>query len=118
MLTTARTFEDLGVSACNGVGQLLALSPLLNHAGKIVSVEARHAATIRNLLNFGSFVDRDVVNANGLDGARTPLQVMTLADKYFVRRCGSTQFRANLGTPGKPVLSNRGEHPGTLTGQG
>ena len=50
VLTTARTFEDLGVSAYNGAGQLLALSPFLNHAGKIVSVEARHAATIRNLL--------------------------------------------------------------------
>ncbi|WP_035565283.1 ferritin-like domain-containing protein [Hymenobacter sp. IS2118] len=86
VLTTARTFEDLGVSAYNGAGQLLALSPFLNHAGKIVSVEARHAATIRNLLNFGSFADSDVIDANGLDGARTPAQVMALADKYFVTK--------------------------------
>ena len=86
VLTTARTFEDLGVSAYNGAGQLLALSPFLNHAGKIVSVEARHAATIRNLIAFGSFADADVVDANGLDGARTPPQVMALADKYFVTK--------------------------------
>ena len=86
VLTTARTFEDLGVSAYNGAGQLLALSPFLNHAGKIVSVEARHAATIRNLLAFGSFADSDVVDANGLDVVRTPPQVMALADKYFVTK--------------------------------
>jgi len=86
VLTTARTFEDIGVSAYNGAGQLLALSPFLNHAGKIVSVEARHAATIRNLLNFGSFADSDVVDANGLDVVRTPPQVMALADKYFVTK--------------------------------
>ncbi|GAA3969460.1 ferritin-like domain-containing protein [Hymenobacter antarcticus] len=86
VLTTARTFEDLGVSAYNGAGQLLALSPFLNHAGKIVSVEARHAATIRNLLSFGSFADSDVADANGLDVVRTPPQVMALADKYFVTK--------------------------------
>ena len=86
VLNAAKTFEDLGVSAYNGAGKLLALSPFLNHAGKIVSVEARHAATIRNLISFGSFADGDVVDANGLDGARTPPQVMALADKYFVTK--------------------------------
>lgn len=84
VLTAARDFEDIGVSAYNGAGQLLALSPFLNHAGKIVSVEARHAATIRNLLSFGSFAD--VADANGLDLVRTPPQVMALADKYFVTK--------------------------------
>ena len=86
VLNAAKNFEDLGVSAYNGAGQLLALSPFLNHAGKIVSVEARHAATIRNLLAFGSFADSDVVDANGLDVVRTPPQVMALADKYFVTK--------------------------------
>lgn len=86
VLTAARTFEDLGVSAYNGAGQLLALSPFLNHAGKIVSVEARHAATIRNLLNYGSFADSDVADANGLDVVRTPPEVIALADKYFVTK--------------------------------
>ncbi len=48
VLGTARTFEDLGVSAYNGAGQLLTSPVNLLLAGKIVSVEARHAATIRD----------------------------------------------------------------------
>lgn len=51
VLTTARTFEDLGVAAYNGAGQYLSTPALLELAGKIVSVEARHAAVIRDLLS-------------------------------------------------------------------
>jgi hypothetical protein len=50
VLAAARTFEDLGVAAYNGAGRYLttaAALPLLTIAGKIVSVEARHAAWIR-----------------------------------------------------------------------
>ena len=43
VLKTARTFEDLGVAAYNGAGQLLERGEYLLLAGKIVSVEARHA---------------------------------------------------------------------------
>src|SRR5688572_17805428 len=50
VLGAARTFEDLGVSAYNGAGQLLSDAANLLVAGKIVSVEARHAAAIRDLL--------------------------------------------------------------------
>ena len=50
VLGTAKTFEDLGVSAYNGAGQLLENGDFLLIAGKIVSVEARHAAAIRDLL--------------------------------------------------------------------
>ena len=86
VLTTAHTMEDVGTSGYNGAGQLLALSPFLNHAGKIVSVEARHVATLRNLLRYGSFADSDVVDANGLDKVRTPQEVMAINDKYFVTK--------------------------------
>lgn len=86
VLTAARNFEDTGVSAYNGAGKLLVLSPFLNHAGKIVSVEARHAATIRNLISYGSFADDDVADSNGLDLVRTPQEVMALTDKYFVTK--------------------------------
>ncbi len=50
VLKTAQTFEDLGVSAYNGAGKLLTNPDFLLLAGKIVSVEARHAAAIRDLL--------------------------------------------------------------------
>ena len=86
VLTTARTFEDLGVSAYNGAGQLLTNLDYLVVAGKIVSVEARHAAVIRDLLAPGTaaFAGDDVVNAQGLDVARTPEQVLPLADPFIL----------------------------------
>jgi hypothetical protein len=51
VLSTAQTFENLGVAAYNGAGQLLKKEEYLLLAGKIVSVEARHAAAIGYLLN-------------------------------------------------------------------
>lgn len=85
VLTTARTFEDLGVSAYNGAGNLLTDGNLLLVAGKIVSVEARHAAAIRNLLNPKSadFAGDNVVDVNGLDGALMPSEVLTAADPFI-----------------------------------
>ena len=48
-LTTAQTFEDLGVSAYNGAGPEIKSKDVLAAAGSIVQVEARHAAAIRAL---------------------------------------------------------------------
>jgi hypothetical protein len=49
ILRNAEMFEDLGVAAYNGAGKYLASADFLLLAGKIVSVEARHAAAIRDL---------------------------------------------------------------------
>jgi len=62
VLTAAQTFEDTGVAAYNGAGRFLQSNTYLVLAGKIVSVEARHAALIRDLRNYNSFVGSDVVN--------------------------------------------------------
>jgi hypothetical protein len=83
VLTTAKAFEDLGVSAYNGAGKLLKTAKYLEVAGKIVSVEARHAALIRDLISNGTFADSTAVDANGLDAARTPIQVLTIAKAYL-----------------------------------
>jgi hypothetical protein len=83
VLGTARAFEDLGVSAYNGAGELLQNADYLLLAGKIVSVEARHAAAIRDLINYGSFAGSDVVDTNGLDVYRKPLEVLSIADNYI-----------------------------------
>lgn len=85
VLTTAKAFEDLGVSAYNGAGRYLTDAGLLTEAGKIVSVEARHASAIRDLLNPKSadFAGDDVVDANGLDMARKPSQVLPIAQAYI-----------------------------------
>ena len=85
VLNTAKTFEDLGVSAYNGAGRLLQNGDYLLAAGKIVSVEARHAATIRDMLhpNSTAFSGPDVVNKNGLDVARPPSAVLKAAGPFI-----------------------------------
>ena len=49
ILRNAEGFEDLGVSAYNGAGKYISDVNYLLLAGKIVSVEARHAAAIRDM---------------------------------------------------------------------
>jgi hypothetical protein len=63
ILQNAEAFEDLGVSAYNGAGKYLTSADYLLLAGKIVSVEARHAAAIRDM--------RDAMGVTGGDAANT-----------------------------------------------
>jgi len=86
VLNTAKTLEDTGVAAYNGAGRLITSADYLLLAGKIVSVEARHASAIRSLLNPDSkdFAGDDVVSAsNGLDQAKTPAQIIAAAGGFF-----------------------------------
>jgi rubrerythrin len=86
ILKNAEAFEDLGVSAYNGAGKYLQDANYLLLAGKIVSVEARHAAAIRDLREGLSlagtpagtrFAGDDVVSAQGLDVKLEPAAVLT-----------------------------------------
>jgi rubrerythrin len=90
VLATAKAFEDLGVSAYNGAGELIEDPNYLLIAGKIVSVEARHAAAVRDLLSYNSFAGNDVVNNQGLDSARPPKDVLSIASQFI-----STKIIAN-----------------------
>lgn len=83
VLDTAKTFEDLGVAAYNGAGALIQDPTYLLLAGKIVSVEARHAAFIRDLISNGSFADSTAVDANGLDKSMTVAQVLAAAQPFI-----------------------------------
>jgi len=89
VLGAAKTFEDLGVAAYNGAGKLIVSADYLLLAGKIVSVEARHAAYIRDLISNGTFADLTSLsafgsdNGKGLDGALTPTQVLAQADPFI-----------------------------------
>jgi len=85
VLGAAMAFEDLGVSAYNGAGKLITNPAYLTIAGKIVSVEARHAAVIRDLITNGTFADNTAVNdTTGLDLVRTPSEVLAIAGKYIM----------------------------------
>ena len=85
VLNTAKTFEDLGVSAYNGGGAAIKDVKYLAAAGSIVSVEARHAAVIRDLLEprTTAFAGDSVVDGNGLDVARPPSKVLGLAGPFI-----------------------------------
>lgn len=81
VLATAKAFEDLGVSAYNGAGNLITNGDYLVLAGKIVSVEARHAAYIRDLISNGTFADS--TDSNGMDVAMAPKDVVATANVYL-----------------------------------
>ena len=85
VIGAAMAFEDLGVSAYNGAGYLIKSADYLLIAGKIVSVEARHAAYFRDLMTPNTFVGQDVVNVagNGLEYDKTPQYVLGKASAYI-----------------------------------
>lgn len=85
VLATAKALEDTGVAAYNGAGKLITNLDYLVIAGKIVSVEARHAAAIRDIINPKSadFSGNDVIDANGLDLAKTPAQIAAVATTFI-----------------------------------
>lgn len=80
VLKTAQTFEDLGVGAYNGAARYLSSEPYLLVAGKIVSVEARHASAIRSLREprTGFFAP------NAFDAPIPPTTVLAAADPFIV----------------------------------
>jgi rubrerythrin len=92
VLQTAKEMEDTGVSAYNGAGKLLKVGLFLKEAGNIVSVEARHVATIRNLISFGDYAGDDVIDENGLDQARTAKEVVAITSKFFKKPLDVSNF--------------------------
>ncbi len=94
VLGTAKAFEDLGVTAYNGAGQLISTTSTgatyLTLAGKIVSVEARHAALIADLISNGTFAN--TVDGMGLDSARTPSEVLAIAGAYIKTKINASNL--------------------------
>lgn len=76
VLATAQTFEDLGVAAYNGGGKYLSDPDLLTLAGKIVSVEARHASVIRTLRG-------NPFAPDAFDAAMEPADVLVAAGAFI-----------------------------------
>ncbi len=79
VLSLASDFEELGVSAYNGAAQFIVNTDYLVTAGKIVSVEARHASAIADLLrpNGKSFAPRAFDLARGFN------EVLAIADPFI-----------------------------------
>ncbi len=85
VLGTAKAFEDLGVAAYNGAAKFITDPGYLFIAGKIVSVEARHAAIIRDLVSEGTFVGSDIIDiaGNSMEMSKLPSVVAPVANMYL-----------------------------------
>lgn len=92
VLATAKAFEDTGVSAYNGAGYLLKNAEYLLLAGKIVSVEARHASYIRDLISPNSFADSTVIDSNGMDKPQSIAQVLAIANGFLTTKVSATNY--------------------------
>lgn len=79
VLQTAQVFEYLGVAAYNGAGKYLQSATLLTIAGKIVSVEARHASAIRDLIS----PKTAAFSPNAFDAGLEPSEVLAQAGAFI-----------------------------------
>lgn len=79
---TARLLEHSGLAGLNGAGKYLTAVPNLLVAGKLASVEARHAAALRDVLPptgqdpDTAFAGDDIIDANGRDVKLEALPVL------------------------------------------
>lgn len=90
VLNAAVAFEDTGVSAYNGAAQYIRNATYLMLAGKIVSVEARHASAIRDLLAPRT----DSFAPNPFDAPNTPQNVIAIAQPYIAETITVTNVPA------------------------
>lgn len=98
VLATAQALEDTGVKAYNGAGQFFSNTDAgklyLTLAGKIVSVEARHASAIRDLINPNSmdFAGDDIINSSGLEVTANPVDILPIAASFIVNEIDASGF--------------------------
>ncbi len=92
VLGTAMAFEDLGVSAYDGAGYLFKDANYLLLAGKIVSVEARHAALIRELVSPNTFLGDQVDAATSVNISRSPSEVLSIAGPYIKTKINASNL--------------------------
>lgn len=85
VLGAAKLFEDTGVAAYNGAGKFIKNATYLTLAGKIVSVEARHAAAISDLITpkTADFASDTLINSNGLDQAIPSATILAAVQPYL-----------------------------------
>lgn len=84
----AQQFEDVGIAAYNGTGPLLEDVEILKVAGKLVSIESRHATLARYMLQPKSYfsLGHELIDAQGRDWALTPEEVVMKAQRYIKQK--------------------------------
>ena len=108
LLKTSQLLEDTGVSAYNGAGKYLTSAANLLVAGKIVSVEARHAAAIRDIRDTTGrlFAGDDVIDDAGLDVKAEPGTVLGNVVSLNV-----VSSPLSLGTPPNAAIKTADSRP-------
>ena len=99
VLQAAEQFELTGVGAYNGAGKYIKDAGYLTLAGKIVSVETRHHATIRNVQYpyFDAFAGPTIVTSDtGLHKAYEPTYVLPIAQKFIKEKLDASALVASL----------------------
>ncbi|GGH16905.1 ferritin-like domain-containing protein [Mucilaginibacter phyllosphaerae] len=91
VLGAAKLLEDTGVQAYDGAGYLIKDATYLTLAGKIVSVEARHAALISNLISPGSFAS-DQLDSNGLNKHASIKDILSAANGFLKTKVTANSF--------------------------
>ena len=93
VLTFAAMLEDLVLS-----GIIAATTYFENQAyavefAKMATVEARHSAYFRDILNYNSFADSTVIDSNGLNmAAVSPRTVLATAENYIFTHYDSSKL--------------------------
>lgn len=84
----AQQFEDVGIAAFNGTGPLIQDLEVLKIAGKMVSIEARHATLTRYMLRPKTFfsLGHELIDAQGRDWALSPMQVVMKAQPFIKQK--------------------------------
>jgi hypothetical protein len=92
VLVAAKGFEDTGIRAYDGVGYLITTEAYLTIIGKIVSVEARHAALINNMIAPGSFAGNDQVDGNGFNKSSVIAEVLPIVNTYLKTKVSAVNY--------------------------
>ncbi|THV00560.1 hypothetical protein K435DRAFT_656988 [Dendrothele bispora CBS 962.96] len=91
MAATARVVENLGVAAYLGAAPLVTDPVILQDAGSILTVEARHQTVLNILSGSGTSIPA------AFDIGLTPSEVLAVATPFFSGPC-------DLGVPANPTL--------------
>lgn len=90
----AQQFETVGVAAFNGTGPLIQDVEVLKIAGKMVSVEARHATLARHMLGPKTYfaLGHEMIDGNGLDLHLTPDEVVMKAQRFIKQKISAANL--------------------------
>ncbi|GAB3323635.1 hypothetical protein GCM10027299_20030 [Larkinella ripae] len=94
----AQKFETVGTGAYNGSSKFVRDLELIKLAGKIVSVEARHATLARHMIQPDSkfAIGHEMIDANGLDVAYFPEEVLMKAQPFIKQKISGKNLPAPI----------------------